>query len=387
MSAGFCGLDGLLAVTLARGSSYLPCRRGAIAAAWNISGMSGITIVGSGRYLPGAPYTNQDLARVMDTSDEWIRQRTGIERRHFCPDGQGASDLALPAAQLALESAGRTAGDLDYIIFNTMTPDHILPGSGPLLGAKLGCPGTPALDVRTQCAAMIYSLQLADALLKTDGINSILVVGSEAHAGFMPWRDWRVLDGSVPVVPADFERATRHRDFAVIFGDGAGALVVERSTTPGVGLLSIDLHSDGRYSDDLRIPVGFRRRPYITPEMLEDAEFIPRMNGREVFRHAVSKLPQTVRVACERANVSLDDVDWFIAHQANDRINKVVREKLGVPAEKVPSNIVNYGNTSAATIPILVDEMRRDGRLKTGQLVCFLALGAGLHWGAAIMRF
>jgi 3-oxoacyl-[acyl-carrier-protein] synthase-3 len=348
--------------------------------------MSGITIVGSGRYLPGKPYTNHDLARLMDTSDEWIQQRTGIQSRHFCPEGQGASDLALPAAQLALESAGRTAKDLDYIIFNTMTPDHVLPGSGPILGAKLGCPGTPALDVRTQCAAMIYSLQLADALLKTDGIETILVVGSEAHAGFMPWREWDVLEGSGKASAEEYERSTRHRDFAVIFGDGAGALVVERGTRPGAGLLSIDLHSDGRYSDELRIDVGFRRRPYLTSEMVENTDHIPRMNGREVFRHAVSKLPQTVRAACDKARVSLEEVDWFIAHQANDRINKAVRERLGVPAEKVPSNILQYGNTSAATIPILVDEMRRDGRLQPGQLVCFLALGAGLHWGAAVMR-
>jgi 3-oxoacyl-[acyl-carrier-protein] synthase-3 len=348
--------------------------------------MSGITIVGSGRYLPGAPFSNDDLARVMDTSDEWIQQRTGIERRHFCPDGQGASDLGVPAARLALESAGRTVQDVDYILFSTMTPDHILPGSGPLLGAKLGCPGTPALDIRTQCAAMIYSLQLADALLKSDAaMRSVLIVGAEAHAGFMPW-DWRALEGGERADPREFERATRHRDFAVIFGDGAGAMLIERSTREGAGLLAVDLHSDGRYSDELAIPAGFRRRPYATAAMLEDAEFIPRMNGREVFRHAVSKLPQTVRAACERARVSLDEIDWFIAHQANDRINRLVRERLGVPLEKVPSNIANYGNTSAATIPILVDEMRRDGRLVPGQLVCFLALGAGLHWGAAVMR-
>jgi 3-oxoacyl-[acyl-carrier-protein] synthase-3 len=322
----------------------------------------------------------------MDTSDEWIRQRTGIERRHFCPDGQGASDLAVPAARLALESAGRTPADIDYILFSTMTPDHILPGSGPLLGAKLGCPGTPALDIRSQCAAMIYSLQLADALMKSDGIRSVLIVGAEAHAGFMPWTDWRALEGSERADPREFERATRHRDYAVIFGDGAGALLVERTTKNGAGLLSVDVHSDGRHSDELAIAAGFRRRPYATAGMMEDAEFLPRMNGREVFRHAVSKLPQTVRAACEQANVTLDQVDWFIAHQANDRINRLVRERLGVPLAKVPSNIANYGNTSAATIPILVDEMRRDGRLQPGQLVCFLALGAGLHWGAAVMR-
>jgi 3-oxoacyl-[acyl-carrier-protein] synthase-3 len=346
--------------------------------------MSGITIVGSGRYLPGKAYTNDDLARVMDTSDEWIRQRTGIERRHFCPEGQGASDLAVHAARAALESAGRTPADVDYILFSTMTPDHILPGSGPLLAAKLGCSGTPALDIRAQCAAMIYSLQLADALLKSDAIRNVLIVGAEAHAGFMPWRNWQTLDGTERADPREFDRATRHRDFAVIFGDGAGAMLVERSSVPGVGLLSVDVHSDGRHSDELAIAAGFRRRPYATADMLED--FIPRMNGREVFRHAVSKLPQTVRTACDRAGVSLEQIDWFIAHQANDRINRLVRERLGVPAEKVPSNIANYGNTSAATIPILVDEMRRDGRLAAGQLVCFLALGAGLHWGAAVMR-
>jgi 3-oxoacyl-[acyl-carrier-protein] synthase-3 len=348
--------------------------------------MSGITIVGSGRYLPGAPFSNDDLARVMDTSDEWIRQRTGIERRHFCPDGQGVSDLAVPAARAAIESAGRSVQDVDYILFNTMTPDHILPGSGPLLGAKLGCPGIPALDIRAQCAAMIYSFQLADALLKAGSARSILIVGAEAHAGFMPWQDWGALEGTERAEAREFERATRHRDFAVIFGDGAGALLVESSDAPGVGLLAMDVHSDGRHSDELAIRAGFRQRPYATAAMVEDAEFIPRMNGREVFRHAVSKLPQTVRTACERAGVTLDEVDWFIAHQANDRINRLVRERLGVPVEKVPSNIANYGNTSAATIPILVDEMRRDGRLRAGQLVCFLALGAGLHWGAAVMR-
>lgn len=346
--------------------------------------MSGITIVGSGRYLPGDPYPNAALARVLDTNDEWIRQRTGIERRHFCPEGQGASDLALPAAEAALASAGRSAKDVDYIIFNTMTPDHILPGSGPLLGAKLGCPGTPALDVRTQCAAMIYSLQLADGLLRSDSIRSVLVVGAEAHAGFMPWRDWEVLEGRKTADPEDFERSTQRRGFAVIFGDGAGALLMESSQDAEAGLLSVDLHSDGRHSAELSIPAGFRRRPYMEADSLADFEF--RMNGREVFRHAVSKLPETVRAACDKAGVALSEVDWFIAHQANDRINKAVRERLGLPAEKVPSNIDRYGNTSAATIPILVDEMRRDGRLQAGQLVCFLALGAGLHWGAAVMR-
>lgn len=348
--------------------------------------MAGITIIGSGRYLPGEPYTNSDLSRVMDTNDEWIRKRTGISQRHFCPDGQGASDLALPAAQRALEDAGKTPADLDYILFNTMTPDHILPGSAPLLGAALGCPGTPALDVRAQCAAMVYSFQLADGLLKTDSIKTILIVGAEAHAGFMPWSNWGALRGEGKVSPEEYKRATDGRGYAIVFGDGAGALVVEKGGDERTGLLAVDLNSDGRMAKELVIPAGFRKRPYATVQGVHREDFLLSMNGREIFRQAVSLLPKTVRAACEKANVSLSEVDWFIAHQANDRINNVVRDRLGVPAEKVPSNIANYGNTSGATIPILVDEMRRDGRLKSGQLVCFLALGAGLHWGAAVIR-
>jgi len=349
--------------------------------------MASFRITGSGRHLPGRPYTNDDLARVMDTSDEWIRQRTGIQQRHYAADGEGASDLALPASRQALADAGVEPKDLDYILFNTMTPDHIFPGSAPLLGAKLGCPGVPALDLRTQCAAMIFSFQFADSLIRAGAARRILVVGAEAHAGFMPWRDWSVLDDpGRSATPEDFERATEHRGLAIIFGDGAGALVLERTDDDGVGLLATDLHSDGRFTDELAIPAGFRKRPYVDARDVETASVIPRMNGREVFKHAVTKLPRTVHAACERAHVTLGDVDWFIAHQANDRINSMVAEKLGLPSEKVPTNIARYGNTSAATIPILVDEMRRDGRLKPGQLVCFLALGAGLHWGANVVR-
>jgi 3-oxoacyl-[acyl-carrier-protein] synthase III len=350
--------------------------------------MAGLSIVGSGRYLPGRPYTNDDLARVMDTSDAWIRQRTGIGQRHFCPEGQGVSDLAVGASRQALEAAGRAPEDVDYILFNTMTPDHVFPGSGVLLASKLGCVGVPALDMRQQCSAMIYSLQLANALIENGSARSILIVGAEAHAGFMPWRDWDVLEGTSSRRPsdADWERATRHRSLAIIFGDGAGALLVERSERPGTGLLSVDLHADGRHFDKLVINAGFNTRPFISQTTVEEDLWIPRMDGRDIFRQAVTLLPRSIRRACELAKVRVDQVDWFIAHQANQRINDAVRERIGVPPEKVPSNIERYGNTSAATIPILVDEMLRDGRLRAGQLVCFLALGAGLHWGAAIWR-
>lgn len=350
--------------------------------------MTGLSIVGSGRYLPGRPYTNDDLARVMDTSDAWIRQRTGIGQRHFCPEGEGASDLAVHAAQQALEAAGRAPQDIDYILFNTMTPDHFFPASGVLFGAKLGCIGVPALDMRQQCAAMIYSLQLADALIANGTARTILIVGAEAHAGFMPWRDWDTLDGTSPKRPsdADWERATRHRSLAVIFGDGAGALLVEKSERPGTGLLSVDLHADGRHFDKLMIPAGFKTRPFISRTTTEEELWIPRMDGGDLFRQAVTLLPRSIERGCAMAKVRVEQVDWFIAHQANQRINDAVRERIGVPLEKVPSNIERYGNTSAATIPILVDEMRRDGRLRPGHLICFLALGAGLHWGSAIWR-
>jgi 3-oxoacyl-[acyl-carrier-protein] synthase III len=347
-----------------------------------------ISIIGTGRYLPGRPFTNDDLARVMDTNDAWVRQRTGIAQRHYCPEGIGVSDLALPAARQALEAAGRGAEDVDYVLFNTMTPDHVFPGSGPLLAAKLGCKGVPALDLRTQCAAMIYSLQVADSLINSGAARNVLVVGAEAHAGFMPWRDWDILDGtrSEKPQPADWERATRHRGLAVIFGDGAGAFLVERNQRAGSGVLAVDLHSDGRYADKLHILAGFRTRPFISQTTVDEDRMIPVMDGRDVFRHAVEKLPRSVHAVCNQAKVKLEQIDWFIAHQANQRINELIRERLDVPPEKVPSNIERYGNTSAATIPILLDEMRRDGRLRDGQLVCFLALGAGLHWGSAIMR-
>lgn len=348
-----------------------------------------VTILGSGRYLPGAPVTNEALSRVMETSHEWIVQRTGIESRHYADEGVGASDLAVPACRAALEAAELEPEAVDYILFNTMTPDYLLPGSGTLLGAKLGIPGVPALDVRQQCAAIPFSLQLADALVRTGTARRILLVCAEAHAGFMPWKDWTPLTdaGAPPPDAADFELATRHRGVSVLFGDGAGALVLGAARRPDEGLLGVEVHSDGRFHDALRIAAGgFRTRPFLKADMLERGEQFPEMHGRDMFRAAVQKLPEVIRNLCAAHGISLPEVDWFIAHQANDRINGSVREALGVPESKVPSNIARYGNTSSATIPILLDELLRNGRVRRGQLACFFALGAGLNWGAALMR-
>ncbi len=347
--------------------------------------MPGTTIIGSGRAFPGEPVTNDQLARVMDTSDAWIRPRSGIAQRHYAAEGEGASDIALPAARAALQSANLDAASIDYIIFCTMTPEHVFPGSGALFGAKLGIPGVPALDIRQQCAAMPFALQLADSLIDAGAAKRVMVVGAEAHAGFMPYA-WDVLLGASDraLTAEEHALATRHRGTAVLFGDGAGVLILEKSRTPGHGFIGASIHSDGRGADQIWVPGGmFTKRHYWHAE---DESHIPTMKGKELFKSAVTLLPKAVREVTERARVRLDEIDWFIAHQANDRINAAVRKDLGVPEEKVPSNIANYGNTSAGTIPILVDELRRDGRLREGHLVCFLALGAGLNWGTALMR-
>ena len=349
----------------------------------------GITIIGAGSYVPGEPVPNASLSRVMDTSDEWIRQRTGIAQRHYCPEGLGCSDLAVEAAKRALANANVRPDEVDYIVFCTMTPDFVFPGSGALLGAKLGIPGIPALDIRQQCAAMIFGMQVADGLVKSGAAKTILLVGAEAHAGFMPWEDWDVLEGKSDreVTPEARARATRHRGLAILFGDGAGALVLRRAEEPGHGLIGTELKSDGDAAKLLYVEGGgFRRRPYWQADMFAREDHIPRMDGAVLFKFAVQHLPQAVRSLCARENVGLDQVDWYIAHQANDRINEAVRRSLDVPSEKVPSNIARYGTTSAATIPILMDELFRDGKLKKGQLLCFLALGAGIHYGASLLR-
>ncbi len=315
--------------------------------------------------------SNEALTRVMETDDEWIRKRTGISQRYFAPEGVGCSDLAFEASKRALESAGLAAEDLDYIIFCTMTPDYLFPGSGGLLGAKLGIPGVPALDIRQQCCAMPFAFQVANGLNVSGAADTILVVGAEAHAGFMPWHDWEVIvgDGSKPVSPEDYDRASRHRGLAILFGDGAGALVLRRTESAGRGMIGAEVHSDGRDAKQIYIEGGgFRRRPYWSSQMFEDELHIPQMAGPELFKTALTRLPEVVRSLCKKHEVSLDQIDWFIAHQANDRINQGVLRALDVPASKVPSNIARFGNTSGATIPILMDELLRAGR--SGRASC-----------------
>jgi 3-oxoacyl-[acyl-carrier-protein] synthase-3 len=347
----------------------------------------GTIAIGSGFALGEHKVTNEDLARVCDTSDEWIRERTGIVTRYFAADGVGTSDLAVRAARVAMESAGVGPSDIDYVVFATMTPDYYFPGSGVLLQQKLGLDKIPTLDIRQQCTGFIYGMQVADALLRTGAAKRLLLVGAEVHSGFMPWRDHGIVFGTSTAkpTPEEYEFATRYRDRTVLFGDGAGALVLERSDDDR-GLVDVVLHSDGSYAEKLYVPSGFKFRPYITEEMVREGRHIPVMDGQRVFRMAVTKLPEVVHELLQKSGRTLDDVSILLAHQANLRLNEAVQKALGLGDDRVYNNIDKYGNTTAATIPILYDECRRSGRIKRGDLICFVALGAGFHWGAALWR-
>jgi 3-oxoacyl-[acyl-carrier-protein] synthase-3 len=352
--------------------------------------MRGFEIIGTGHHVPGTPVTNDDLSRVMDTNDEWIFKRSGIKQRHYTPEGMGASDLALEASRRAIESAGILPEEIDYIVFATMTPDYVFPGSGALLAHKLGLKDVPALDIRQQCAAMLFGLQIVDGLIKSGAASTILFVGAEAHAGFMPWDDWGALDpaNGREASPEAKARTNKHRALAVLFGDGAGALIFRATDREGAGLQAIELHTDGSAAKLLYVEGGgFRSRPYCKHSDYDEQKYIPTMDGRELFKFAVTKLPECVRSLCARTETPPESIDLFLAHQANARINDYVRTQLGVPAHKLPSNIDRFGNTSAGTLPILIDEQMRAGKLKHGDLCMLLALGAGVHWGCALVRW
>jgi 3-oxoacyl-[acyl-carrier-protein] synthase-3 len=351
--------------------------------------MLGFEIIGTGHYVPGPPVTNDDLSRVMDTNDDWVFKRSGIKRRHYAPEGSGCSDLAVEASRRAISAAKIDPGEIDYVVFATMTPDYVFPGSGALLAHKLGLRGIPALDIRQQCAAMLFGLQLVDGLVKSGAARTILFVGAEAHAGFMPWEDWGALDPSTGRVATDEQRqrANKHRALAVLFGDGAGALVF-RATDRDAGLRGMKLHTDGGAAKLLYVEGGgFRSRPYWKHTDYDEQRYIPTMDGRELFKFAVTKLPEAARAVCAETKTPIEKIDWFLAHQANSRINEYVREQLQVPPAKLPSNIERFGNTSAGTLPILIDEQMRAGNLKHGDLCMLLALGAGVHWGCALVRW
>lgn len=349
-------------------------------------------ITGTGIGIPKNVVTNHDLAKVMDTSDEWIRTRSGVEERRYVDDGQGSSDLGMMAAEQALAAAGRTKDDIDAIVFATMTPDHFFPGNGPVLQAKMGfAESTPTFDIRQQCSGFLYGLDLADSLVRSGKYKRVLLIGADVHTPFMPWQNnWALTIGQSTreTTPEEFAANTAIRDRTVLFGDGAGAVIVEASDNgDGRGLLATKLFTNGSNIEALYTAgVGFRRRPFVTHEQLDATEHIPVMEGREVFKQAVSKMPAAVREVCAAEGIDPSQIDLLIIHQANLRIIEAVAKQLGLPPEKVPHNIERYGNTTAGTLPILFHELVRDGRVKPGMLICFTALGSGLHWGAALYR-
>lgn len=327
-------------------------------------------ILGVGHYVPTKVVTNEELSRLMPTSDEWIQQRTGIkERRYIEHDGIGASDLAVPAAQMALERAGRKASDVDMIIFATLSPDYFFPGSGCLLGTLLGLPGVPALDVRNQCSGFLYGLSIADAFVRAGTYKNILLVGSEVHSTGLEFNE-------------------RGRDVAVLFGDGAGAVLVGPSPSEDRGVLSVHLHADGSGAKDLWVPCpSSKYTPRCGHEAIDRGDQFPKMNGKQVFRWATEKMPEVSREALTSAGIPIDNIDLLVPHQANMRINQYVADKLGLPQQKVVHNIERYGNTTAATIPIGLSESVAEGRIKEGSTVLMAAFGSGYTWGAAVLRW
>jgi 3-oxoacyl-[acyl-carrier-protein] synthase-3 len=347
---------------------------------------------GSGMFVPEGVVTNERLSLLMDTTDEWIRQRTGIGQRHFARRGQSSSVLGAEAARRALADAKLEPGDLDLIVFATMTPDHYFPGNGGLLARALGLDRTHAIDIRMQCAGFLSGLQISDAFIRSGGARRILLVGAECHASFFPWSDadWAVLFGEAegPVSAQGRAWGTAHRDRAVIFGDGAGAFVLEaHDADDGRGFAGFLMRTDGSHWDKLYVPGGGSASfPYFSPEMCEDNRTVPIVEGRQVFRLATTAMPEIVRELLSLHGCELSDLSLLLMHQANLRINEAAQKSLGLSDGQVFHNIQKYGNTTAATLPLVFHEAKAAGRVHPGDLVGFTALGAGLHWGAALLR-
>ncbi len=331
--------------------------------------MTRTAILGMGHYVPTKVVTNDDLAKLFDTSDEWIQQRTGIkERRYIEENGIGASGLAVNAVKMACENAGIDVSEIDAIIFATLSPDHEFPGSGVFLGDKLGLPGVPALDIRNQCSGFLYGLQVADAWIRCGMYERIALVGAEVHSTGLDFSD-------------------EGRDVTVLFGDGAACALLGPTESEDEGVLDVEIHADGSGAKELWLEApASNHMPRITHEMIDERKAFPSMNGRQVFRWATSKMPEVAKSVMERNGISPADLDLVVPHQANKRINEFVGQKLEIPPEKVVHNIQKYGNTTAASIPLALSEAIQEGRAKKGNLILMPAFGSGFTWGAALVR-
>ena len=317
-------------------------------------------IAGTGRYLPERILTNAELEKMVDTTDEWIRSRTGIERRHIAADDQTTTDLAEIAARQAMESAGVQASDIDFIVVGTTTPDVVFPNVGCLLQERLGIRGCPAFSVEAACSGFIYALSIADKFISTGGSGCALVIGAETLSRMTDWSD---------------------RSTCVLFGDGAGAVVLQPADEPG--LISCHLGADGHYKDLLYNPYGTSRRPQ--PGDTEGPYI--HMKGNEVFKVAVKTLEGVVTQTLEANRLDKSEIDWLIPHQANIRIIQATAKRLGLPMDRVILTVQDHGNTSAASVPMALDTAVRDGRIRRGDLLMLEAFGGGFTWGSALIRF
>ncbi len=327
-------------------------------------------ITGTGHYIPPKTITNFDLEKKMNTTDEWIRTRSGIEERHYADEGVATSDLAVEAALLAIADAGIDKDDIDFIIAATLSPDHYFPGIGVLVQAKLELPTIGALDVRNQCSGFIYALAAADSFISSGMYKKILIVAAEVQSANLDYSD-------------------EGRDLAALFGDGAGAVVVEHNdSNDESGIFSTHLYSDGRNAPMLWMEKPSPKdRPIFSEETLKSGGFFPKMQGKHVFKNASEKMPEAVRAALKQNNLTIEDVDHLIPHQANDRISLMVARNLRIPVEKVIRNIAKYGNTTAASIPIAMDEAIKSNRIKKGDLIMMTAFGSGYTWASAALRY
>ena len=326
-------------------------------------------ISGTGFYLPPRIVTNDELSTYMDTSDEWIQERTGIKERHYVEKGEGPSDIAIPATKQALNAAGLKVSDIDFIIFATSTPDFYAPGSGCLLQEKMGFNEIGALDIRVQCSGFIYGLSIAEQYIRTGTFKNILLIGAEVQSTAM-------------------DLTNAGRDTAIIFGDGAGAAIIS-ATDEDRGVLSTHMHSEGKYLKELWLesPASNAGYPRINREALDEGKQFLKMNGKEVFRHAVTRFPEVINEALEANNFTSENIDLLIPHQANLRITQMVQKRLSLRNEQVFSNIHKYGNTTAATIPIALAEAFNEGKIKDGDLLVLAAFGSGFTWASAIMKW
>ena len=349
-------------------------------------------LLGTGIAVAPHRVDNHMLSRILDTNDEWVRERSGIETRYYVDPGVGSSDLGAEAGKKALAAAGLEPNEIDYVVCATMTPDHYFPGAGTLVQAKLGMDPRPVLDLRQQCAGFAYGLQVVDMLIRSGVAKNVLLVGADVHSALMPHSQlaWDVLYGVAPgpLPEEEFTRNSKYRHLYVLFGDAAGAMVFKaHHEDDGRGILGHALYGDGNHKDILFVPGGGSAyRPWVDPGMIERGDTVPVMEGKTVFKLAVTAMPRVTREVLEKCGYSLADLDLLVMHQANLRINEAAQKALGLPAEKVHNNIQKYGNTTSATLPLAFFEAQQEGKGRQGSLVTFTALGAGLHYGSVLMR-